>query len=59
LSEKKSEFYRRKTACQCVIRDNGVASGAAKENAQTWISKSENKEKVDDQDEKKRIGQTI
>ncbi|MCD7473584.1 hypothetical protein HAX54_015525 [Datura stramonium] len=31
--------------------DNGVASVVAEENAQTWISKSEKKEKVDEQDE--------
>ncbi|XP_055834344.1 uncharacterized protein LOC129902922 [Solanum dulcamara] len=31
--------------------ENGVASVVAEEKAQTWISKSENKEKVDEQDE--------
>lgn len=31
--------------------ENGVASVVAEEKAQTWIRKSDNKEKVDEQDE--------
>ncbi|MCD7470365.1 hypothetical protein HAX54_010158, partial [Datura stramonium] len=35
--------------------NNGVSSVAAEENAQTWISKSENKEKVDEKEWPKKI----